>query len=263
MGKRKNSTKAERTALLKKLGYTDADMQRFWDESIPVNSKIKMLSNAGMNWTDLCIWQIEQLPTLKEKTLQQLAEKEEAQKKEQKAKLEKIKAEEYYREHFDELMVKKIESHEDLTENELRTLVFECNEIERSEGENRRWSRTVSSIVELCGRFFKVIWEQGLTENQDNSFYEQPYEVELDSYNKVIEVHNWIKKGSSKPKRIKEFKAEISDENMFNIIDTVTEFMYCNFGDCHMEKITWDELQKVRDYIKENAMNMIKSNLNI
>ena len=74
MGKRKSSTKAERTALLKRLGYTEADMQKFWDECIPINSKIKMLSNSGMNWTDLCIWQIEQLPTLKEKTLQQLAE---------------------------------------------------------------------------------------------------------------------------------------------------------------------------------------------
>ena len=80
MGKRKNSTKAERTALLKELGYTESDMQRFWEECIPFNHKIRMLANAGLNWTDLCLWQIEQLPTLKEVTLQQLAEKEEAQK---------------------------------------------------------------------------------------------------------------------------------------------------------------------------------------
>lgn len=261
MGKRKNSTKAERTALLKKLGYTEADMQKFWDECIPVNSKIKMLSNAGMNWTDLCIWQIEQLPTLKEKTLKQLAEKEEAQKKEQKAKLEKIKAEEYYREHFDELMIQKIDNHEELTENELKTLVFECHEVERCEGENRRWSRTVNSIVELCGRFFKVIWEQGLTENQDDNFYDQPYEVELDSYKKVIEARNWIKKGNPKPKRVNEIKHEVSDDDIFEIIDKVTEFMYCNFGICHTEKMTWNELQEVRNYIKENAMDMIKSSL--
>lgn len=263
MGKRKNSTKAERTALLKKLGYTEADMQKFWDECIPVNSKIKMLSDAGMNWTDLCVWQIEKLPTLKETTLQQLAEKEEAQRKEEQEKQRKIEAEKYYQEHFDEIMVQKIESHEDLTEKEIRTLVFECNEVERCEGENRRWSRTVSSIIELCGRFFKVIWEQGLTENQDDSFYEQPYEVELDSYKKVIEVHNWIKKGSTKPKRINELKYEVSDDDIYSIIDSVTEFMYCNFGDCHMEKITWDELQNVRDCIKENAMDMIKSNLGL
>ena len=54
----------------------------------------------------------------------------------------------------------------------------------------------------------------------------------------------------------------ISDEQIMNIIDTVTEYMYCNYGDCCMkEKITWAELQKVRNEIKENAMEMIKANL--
>lgn len=263
MGKRKNSTKAERTALLKKLGYTEADMQKFWDECIPVNSKIRMLSNAGMSWTDLCIWQIEQLPTLKEKTLQQLPEKEEDQKKEEQEKQRKIEAEKYYQEHFDEIMVQKIESHEDLTEKEIRTLVFECNEVERCEGENRRWSRTVSSIIELCGRFFKVIWEQGLTENQDDQFLEQPYEVEHDTYKKVVEVHNWFRKGYPKPFRLDELSSRISDNDINTIIDTVTEYMYCNFGDCKMKEMSWDELQIVRQEIKDNAMNMIKSNLNI
>ena len=56
----------------------------------------------------------------------------------------------------------------------------------------------------------------------------------------------------------------ISDEQIMNIIDTVTEYMYCNYGDCCMkEKITWAELQKVRNEIKENAMEMIKANLDI
>lgn len=45
---------------------------------------------------------------------------------------------------------------------------------------------------------------------------------------------------------------------------TVTEYMYCNLGDCCMkEKITWTELQKVRNEIKENAMEMIKANLDM
>lgn len=54
-----------------------------------------------------------------------------------------------------------------------------------------------------------------------------------------------------------------SDEAIINIIDTVTEYMYCNYGDCCMKKITWDELQKVRNEIKENAMEMIKANLDM
>lgn len=54
-----------------------------------------------------------------------------------------------------------------------------------------------------------------------------------------------------------------SDEAIMDIIDTVTEYMYCNCGDCCMKEITWDELQKVRNEIKENAMKMIKANLNM
>lgn len=47
-----------------------------------------------------------------------------------------------------------------------------------------------------------------------------------------------------------------------SIIDTVTEYMYCNYGDCCMkDNITWGELQKVRNEIKSNAMEMIKANL--
>lgn len=55
----------------------------------------------------------------------------------------------------------------------------------------------------------------------------------------------------------------INDKTIMNIIDTVTEYMYCNWGDCCMKKITWNELQKVRYEIKNNAMDMIKINLDI
>lgn len=48
-----------------------------------------------------------------------------------------------------------------------------------------------------------------------------------------------------------------------SIIDSVTEYMYCNFDNCQMkETITWNQLQNVRQEIKKNALEMIKSNLN-
>ena len=56
----------------------------------------------------------------------------------------------------------------------------------------------------------------------------------------------------------------ISDEQIMNIIDTVTEYMCCNWSDCCMnEGMTWDKLQKVRNEIKENTMEMIKINLDM
>lgn len=263
MGKRKNSTKAERTALLKKLGYTEADMQKFWDECIPVNHKIRMLSNAGLNWTDLCIWQIEQLPTLKETSIKQHEEAEKAKVLEEETKRKEKEQKEYYAEHFDEIMVQKIDNGDALTEDELKALVYEYYNVARIEGENRRWSRTVRSVIELCGRHFEIEWEQGLTENQDDQFFEQPYEVEQDSYKKVVEVHNWVKKGTPKVVREAALKPRVSDDDIENIINTVTEYMYCNFVDCHVQKMTWEQLEEVRQEIKNNAMDMIKSNLRL
>ena len=31
-------------------------------------------------------------------------------------------------------------------------------------------------------------------------------------------------------------KSKISDEEIMSIIDSVTEYMYCNFGDCQMKE---------------------------
>lgn len=180
--------------LLKELGYTWEQMQTFWDECIEINWKVKMISNSGKNWNDLTINQIRDLPLLKENTLKQLKKKEEMENQKVMEEQKKKADEDYYWEHFDELMVEKIDKGEKLTEEELKTLVYECNEISRSKGENRRWSRSVASIIELCGRYFAVTWEEGLTEHQENEFYEQPYEVEEKTYEKTITVTEWVKK---------------------------------------------------------------------
>lgn len=192
MGKRKNSTKDERAALLKKLGYTEADMQGFWDECKEVNHKIKLLSNAGLNWTDLTVHQIEQLPTLKETTLKQLKEKEEREKAEAQAKMSAAEAEEYYWNHFEEIMLAKIDKGEALTEDELRELVFEYEHkdiSDASEDSVLRWTRIKKTIIKLDNRYFRIIWQKALTEMQENVFDHQPVEVE--EYEKVIVVKEW------------------------------------------------------------------------
>lgn len=189
MGKRKNSTKAERTALLKKLGYTEADMQNFWDECKDINHKIKLLDNAGLNWTDLTVHQIEQLPTLKETTLKQLAEKEEREKAEAQAKMSADEAERYYWEHFEEVMLGKIDKGETLTVEELRELVFEYEHETTNVGDKLRWTQPKRTIVKLDDRYFRINWREALTEMQENEFDNQPVEVE--QYEKVIVVKDW------------------------------------------------------------------------
>ena len=68
-----------------------------------------------------------------------------------------------------------------LSEGELDDLVSEW-EIERTAyGDNRRWTRSVESIIEVEGRLFSIDWEQGLTESQENNYPNQPVEVERET----------------------------------------------------------------------------------
>lgn len=197
MGKRVNTTKKERLALLKELGYTEDDMQRFWNECIEVNHKIRLMHNCGKNWTDLTVHQMRQLPTLKEVSLKQSEESRKEEEAELEAKKQAQAEKDYYEEHFEEVMLQKIENKEELTETELHRLVHECDVVDETRGENRRWSRTITSVVKLGSKFFAVEWEEGLTENQDNSYSNQPYEVELHEHEKTIVVKEWNKVGDS------------------------------------------------------------------
>ena len=85
----------------------------------------------------------------------------------------------------------KIDAKESLTEEECLNMAYYFD-IENEYGENRRWSRWVRTICKLNDRYFAVEWDQGLTELQDDSCFDQPYEVQLHEYDKVIRVKEWI-----------------------------------------------------------------------
>ena len=97
-----------------------------------------------------------------------------------------------YIENLDDVL-KAIDAGEQLSEGVLQDLAY-YQSIEDTYGENRRWSRWVRSIIDLNGRYFAIKWDQGLTEYQEDSFYDQPYEVELKEYDKVVHVKEWVKK---------------------------------------------------------------------
>ena len=104
----------------------------------------------------------------------------------------------YYLKDFDELMLEKIDKGESLTEEEIRSLIWESEEVDREYGENRRWARSVTSIINLYGRYFAIPWEEGLTECQENGYYAQPYEVEEKTYTKTVTVTEWVPLRKSK-----------------------------------------------------------------
>ena len=62
----------------------------------------------------------------------------------------------------------------DLSERELNNLLK--YEVARSYDNNRRWTRGVSSIIELCGHLFELDWDETIIEYR-GIFFDQPYEV--------------------------------------------------------------------------------------
>lgn len=87
-------------------------------------------------------------------------------------------------------ILEKIDAGEELTTRELWEL--REHEVDTEYGDNRRWSRSVASVVELKGRFFIIEWEEGLTECQDDEMWEQcPKEVVLVKKVRTITTKSW------------------------------------------------------------------------
>ena len=89
---------------------------------------------------------------------------------------------------WEEVLYPKLISGEELTEDEIRRLV-DWFEIECTEGDDRRWSRSMGSICQVRDRFFEVQWDKGLTEMQENSYYNQPIEVIKQTREELIPAH--------------------------------------------------------------------------
>ncbi len=79
------------------------------------------------------------------------------------------------------------------TENEIKEIWWEDNYIVMKIGQSRRWSQIVTLITEKDRKFYSVYFDQGLTENQEDVFYDQEApEVEL--IDKTIVIEEWVKK---------------------------------------------------------------------
>lgn len=93
---------------------------------------------------------------------------------------------------YEEVLLAKIDSGNELTERELSEVTD--YEVESEYGENRRWSRSVTTISKIGDRYFSINWENGLTESQENGYYYQPIEVQKKTYEKTITVNvvEWV-----------------------------------------------------------------------
>lgn len=91
---------------------------------------------------------------------------------------------------FEQYIIDKYDNKEPLTKEEVRELIWDYD-YERIEGENRRWARWVDVIVKLKDRYFRVGFDEGLTEMQPNVYYTDIVEVKPVATVKTI--INWEK----------------------------------------------------------------------
>ena len=76
--------------------------------------------------------------------------------------------------------------------NELKECRYDFLVVDEIEGDAGRWTTAVRTIFEVGGRFFSLRWDRGLTEMQENEFMYQPKEVVKRTYEKTIEVTEWM-----------------------------------------------------------------------
>lgn len=58
------------------------------------------------------------------------------------------------------------------------------------EGDCSRWTRHMDTIFKIGGNLWDIPWEQGLTEYQEDEFWDQPYRVK--EVKKMVEVVNYL-----------------------------------------------------------------------
>lgn len=62
-----------------------------------------------------------------------------------------------------------------------------------TKGEDRRWSSTDTSVVELGGKFYELYAEIGSTECQEN-YYEDQEAPEVVQIERTIIIKEWVEK---------------------------------------------------------------------
>ena len=92
-----------------------------------------------------------------------------------------------------EEIVAKLKSGAKLTYSEIQYMVYDGNVVEEIEGHHHRWTRDMQTILNIDDELWAINWECGLTENQEDEFYNQPYRVEMRE--KQVVVREYVRIG--------------------------------------------------------------------
>lgn len=78
---------------------------------------------------------------------------------------------------YEKNFLEKFDNGHVFSEEEIENMFYDLEEYEQKSYDKERWTMPMTTIFKVGNRFFCVEWEAGLTEYQENSYENQPYEV--------------------------------------------------------------------------------------
>lgn len=95
-------------------------------------------------------------------------------------------------------LMQKVKDGDKLTESERADLVWDeidydghdFEMIETIEGDDGRWYRVMQTIFKLDGQYYSILWDRGLTEYQENEYYNDPIPVK--KIEKTVVIANYV-----------------------------------------------------------------------
>ena len=92
-------------------------------------------------------------------------------------------------------IIEKMYAGKKLSEKELKALVCgnakdDYKIVTELEGESSRWTKIMDTIIKVGEDYWDIPWEHGLTEYQEDEFWEQPFRVK--PVEEVVTVTNWV-----------------------------------------------------------------------
>lgn len=79
-----------------------------------------------------------------------------------------------------------------IDKNDIRTLVCEYD-VDEEVGYHGRWTTDVVTIIKFNGHYYRIGWQRGNTEYQENEYESQILE-EVEKVRKVMVVEEWVTK---------------------------------------------------------------------
>ena len=185
------NTKSKIKEFLSKHNQTDDGMKAIWDELAKISETANCIyKSVEQNWQKIPLHLLEESLTAKEKILAKREEEERKKIEQQTNQQIKEQDTKYYEEHFEEIILKKIENKEWLTAEDVELLINNDDfYIETVVIDKYDWTELVNTIIKLGDKYYRVYWQRALTENQEN-FFEHQLAIEVEK--RAIETYAWV-----------------------------------------------------------------------